>query len=465
MGVFRTGVFPDLQILGWEVIPVMVRSIPTDDTAPQHRRAEFAAVLTTVEMERMRQKGALLIDTRENAAYIGWTVGETARGGHIPGAVDFSALWLRYPEGEKGEDLRLQWLPRLLKRKHMDTAVDLILCDTNGRDAAEVACFLQKNSCSRLYYYDMGPWTQDPSLPLIRYPNYALLVPAFAVHALLQGTVPETFSPTDRPRLFEVSWGEAEETSYAAGHVPGAVHVNTDWFEPPESEWMLDCDENLEKLACRLGIRAEDCVIVTGQELAPVCRFAVILRYLGVRDVRVMNGGMLHWQANGYEMDTGATGPAPVLEFGMLVPGQPQWIMSIPQVQQRLGEPDFTLVDTRSWEEYTGQTTGYSYHRFAGRIPGSVFGYPGPDHSSSPCRYRNPDNTPGNREEVLGMWREAGIDLDTHLSFFCGGGWRAAEILWFARVFGLENTSLYSDGWCGWSNRGLPSESGEPEDA
>jgi 3-mercaptopyruvate sulfurtransferase SseA len=39
-----------------------------------------------------------------------------------------------------------------------------------------------------------------------------------------------------------------------------------------------------------------------------------------------------------------------------------------------------------------------------------------------------------------------------HLSFMCGGGWRAAEVLTFAHVIGVSNTSLYSDGWIGWSS-------------
>lgn len=32
------------------------------------------------------------------------------------------------------------------------------------------------------------------------------------------------------------------------------------------------------------------------------------------------------------------------------------------------------------------------------------------------------------------------------MSFMCGSGWRAAEVLWDMRVMGYENISLYSDG-------------------
>jgi len=35
--------------------------------------------------------------------------------------------------------------------------------------------------------------------------------------------------------------------------------------------------------------------------------------------------------------------------------------------------------------------------------------------------------------------------------FFCGTGWRAAEVLWYADVMGLGNISLYDGGWNEWS--------------
>lgn len=77
--------------------------------------------------------------------------------------------------------------------------------------------------------------------------------------------------------------------------------------------------------------------------------------------------------------------------------------------------------------------------------------------------YRNADWTMRNGYEILKMWEDAGIDLNKHLSFMCGGGWRAAEVYWFSRVMGLENTSLFSDGWCAWSNDGLPFITGDPK--
>ena len=115
--------------------------------------------------------------------------------------------------------------------------------------------------------------------------------------------------------------------------------------------------------------------------------------------------------------------------------------------------PDkFMLIDTRTWAEFIGKTSGYKYHVFKGRIPGSVYGQTNFRGENSLTPYRNIDNTMRNADEILELWKREGIRTDRHLSFMCGGGWRAAEVLTFARVMGLPNTSLYSDGWIGWSN-------------
>ena len=78
--------------------------------------------------------------------------------------------------------------------------------------------------------------------------------------------------------------------------------------------------------------------------------------------------------------------------------------------------------------------------------------------------FRNIDNTMRNFDEIVALWKEAGIDLDNNLSFMCGSGWRAAEVLMYANVYGLKDVSLYSDGWIGWSNNpSNPVETGETE--
>ena len=100
--------------------------------------------------------------------------------------------------------------------------------------------------------------------------------------------------------------------------------------------------------------------------------------------------------------------------------------------------------------------------KIAGRINGSVYAYAGKNSSYSLYYYRNIDKTMRDSDEILNMWEEAGLDTNNRLAFMCGSGWRAAEVLWDAKVMGLDNTTLYSDGWIGWSNLGYDYVVGEP---
>lgn len=427
--------------------------------------AGFSVATTEDVKSALNDANSVVVDARINSAYIGWTLEGVERGGHIKGATDFSARWLdsTYSDTENlEEETRAQVLTQYLVDKGLTSDKSVIVYDANGTDAQAVADYLVSQGISDVSLYDVKEWAADASLEMESYSNYSMLVPAEQVKALIDGQTPETFAQGVDYKLFDVSWGEVDNSGYLDGHVPGSVHVNTDWFEPEEGNWMLADDATLLALMLKLGITAEDHIVVTGPEPMASCRFAVILKYMGVEDVRVMSGGWVEWSDLGYEMETENVAPVAGESFGVDTPANPDWIDTQDEVAQLLTQDDFTLVDNRTWEEYIGESTGYSYHDKAGRIPGAVFGYAGKISSSSVSYYRNIDKTMRNADEILAMWEECGIDSGKHLSFMCGSGWRAAEILWYAQVMGLENTSLYSDGWIGWSNSDRPTETGAP---
>ncbi|SCG82263.1 thiosulfate sulfurtransferase [Proteiniborus sp. DW1] len=407
--------------------------------------------------EKLNDDSWVIVDTRINDAYNGWKLEGVKRGGHIKGAVDFSAKWLDV-EVDNKESI----LSETINVKGIEPAKNIVLYDANGKDALKVAEYLKGKGYENLYTYDVKEWAEDESLPMEFYENYKLIVPASIVKDIIDGKKPETFEDATQIKIIEASWGE-EDTSYANGHVPTSFHINTDWIEPPPA-WMLADDATLTEFALNNGFTKDDTVIVTGEAQMAAYRVATVLRYIGVKDVRVLNGGLGAWISAGYEVETESHKPTPVTDFGAKIPANPDLIDTQEELKVSLAKTDeFTLVDNRTWEEHIGESSGYSYHDKKGRIPGSVFGYAGKTDANSLDYYRNIDNTMRNADEIIAMWKEYGIDTNKHLSFMCGSGWRAAEVLYYAQVMGLENTSLYSDGWIGWSNNPEnPVETGEP---
>ena len=117
------------------------------------------------------------------------------------------------------------------------------------------------------------------------------------------------------------------------------------------------------------------------------------------------------------------------------------------------------VIDTRSWEQYIGNDSGYDYLDKAGRIPGTKWCY-------YPRHYTTPINQIGNLEVMLKVWEASGIDLNKTMAFFCGSAsWGASILKTFADVSGLSTGTIYEGGWCEWCDYPEnPYETGIPDE-
>lgn len=400
-------------------------------------------VATTDEVKSaLSSKSALVVDARENSAFGGWPLDGVARGGHIDGAVDFSAVWLTI----KSDDAKVQkatddQLAAAYEAKGLKAAKAAIVYDANGKDALAVADYLKSNGVADVKVYDVKQWASDSALPMKSYPNYSLIVPASYVKEKVDA------SATAGVKIFECAWGK-ETPEYKAAHIPGAIHIDTDEVEVGPV-WNRIADPLLQKFAEKNGITTETPVILYGADSMPAYRVATIMRYMGVKDVRVLDGGFAAWTRAGYATQAGSNPKVPVASFGATVPVRDDYIVDMPEAKAILADPTgSSLVDIRSWDEVIGKTPGYSDIHEAGRPAGSRWG------GDDPADFRNVDGTMRNFDEAIARWAEWGIKPDQRLAFFCGTGWRAAEVLNYADVAGLKNIALYDGGWYEWIMRG-----------
>lgn len=419
---------------------------PSNTDSEKGQKDAFNNISTHELQKRIAQKDWVIVDARINDAFNGWPLDGVKRGGHIKCAVDFSANWLKVDVKNKEQEL-----DRVLKDKGITPEKNIVLYDANGKDAQEVAYFLMNKGYKKIYAYDVKEWAADNSLPMEGYPNHKLIVPAVWVNDLIKN------NNNGKPyKIFEVSWG-AESKDYKKGHIPGAVHIDTDEVEEPPI-WNRLSDSGLEKFALNNGITVDTTVVLYGTDPTAAYRVAAILKYMGSKDVRVLNGGLIAWESAGYQVETKPNKKVPVNAFGVKVPENKDYLIDLPEAKQILADKmGSKLVDIRSWEEHIGQTSGYDYIKGKGRPAGAVWGHDLQD-------FRNLDNTMRNGAEIQAFWIEWGISPDQKLSFFCGTGWRAAEVLIYADVMGLKNISLYDGGWNEWSNGPAnPIETGEPD--
>jgi thiosulfate/3-mercaptopyruvate sulfurtransferase len=194
-------------------------------------------------------------------------------------------------------------------------------------------------------------------------------------------------------------------------------------------------------------------------------RCAHIMMYAGVRDVRILNGGLQAWMDAGYETTAQEHAPASVSDFGTPIPGRPELFVDLPQAKQILQTPGENLVCVRSWAEFTGEVSGYNYIAKKGRIPGAVFANCGSDayHMEN---YRNVDETVRDYHEIEAAWARAGIEAEAFNAFYCGTGWRASEAFFNAWLLGWPRVAVFDGGWFEWSrDDDNPFETGVPSEA
>jgi thiosulfate/3-mercaptopyruvate sulfurtransferase len=429
-------------------------------TKEEVKESEFKTISTDELKTNIEKKDWIVVDTRSNDAYNGWKEDDVKRGGHIKGATDFSANWIKVDVENKDKKIE-----KSLKDKDMTTDKNIALYDTNGKDAQEVAKFLKEKGYENIYIYDAKQWIEDESLPMESYENYEMFVPAWWVNDVINGKKPETYE-NNNFKVFEVSWGDLEAAKdYKNGHIPGAVHINTDEMEEPPV-WNRKVDSELEKFALNNGITIDTTTILYGEDPLASQRIAAILNYMGVKDVRVINGGTLSWKTAGYEMEKDINEKQPVDAFGTKVPANKQLIVNLPEAKEMFKDESSRMADVRTWDEFIGKTPGYSDITIKGRPQGALWAHAGIEGLSDMAEYRNPDNTMRNGYEVEKMWANENITRDQKIAFYCGTGWRAAETLNIALVMGFENAHLWDGGWYEWiTEPANPIELGEPKDA
>ncbi|KQY47281.1 sulfurtransferase [Cellulomonas sp. Root137] len=259
----------------------------------------------------------------------------------------------------------------------------------------------------------------------------AVIVEAEALAAVLAGDEP--------PVLLDVRWalGQTDgHEQYLAGHLPGAVFVDldTELAAPPtprDGRHPLPDLAAFEADARRWGVSGERSVVaydaVGGMSAA---RVWWLLRWAGVRDVRLLDGGLAAWTAAGFALEAGSVTPEP--GDVVLVPG------ALPTIDaDEAAAWTGSLLDARAAERYAGEVEPVDPR--AGHIPGAVSvptaGNVGADGSFLP-------------DEELRA-RFAGVQGP--VAVYCGSGVTAAHEVAALASIGVE-AALYPGSWSQWSN-------------
>jgi thiosulfate/3-mercaptopyruvate sulfurtransferase len=156
------------------------------------------------------------------------------------------------------------------------------------------------------------------------------------------------------------------QADYAKGHVPGAVRVDVkSWQQLGGKAGGFHDAKAWGQYVGRLGIGYDSQVVVYGSSLPDTARIWWTLKYLGLPDVAVLNGGWELWSKEKRPTDTSA----PSVEAVQFEPKfQPDRLEEIDSLKKSLHAGKVTVVDARSSDEFTGKEVR---GKRGGHIPGA----------------------------------------------------------------------------------------------
>ncbi len=187
--------------------------------------------------------------------------------------------------------------------------------------------------------------------------------PLIDVHALRH-----ELAGDDPPVLLDVRWalgGPDGASEYAAGHLPGAVYVDLDTqLSRPrragEGRHPLPDPVALQEVLRDAGVRTGSRVVVYDAAASTsAARGWWVLRWAGLQDVRVLDGGLAAWTAAGFDVSTDVPLPdpgdvevAPARCRSWTPPRSPTW--RAPAWCSTPGRPSATAVTSNPWTPWPG---------------------------------------------------------------------------------------------------------------
>lgn len=249
---------------------------------------------------------------------------------------------------------------------------------------------------------------------------------------------------SDSVVLLDVRWALGDDRGrerHLEGHLPGAVFVDleTELAGPPsaaDGRHPLPSLQRLQDAARRWGISDGDAVVAydaTGGLAA--ARAWWLLRWGGLTDVRLLDGGLDAWRRAGGEIETGAVDP----EAGdVTLTGGGMPVLSI---DEAAALPSVgVLLDARAGERYRGEVEPVDPR--AGSVPGAL--------SAPTTENLTPDGTFRAASELSRRFASLGATPGATVGVYCGSGVTAAHEIAALAEAGIE-AALWPGSWSQWS--------------
>jgi thiosulfate/3-mercaptopyruvate sulfurtransferase len=241
-------------------------------------------------------------------------------------------------------------------------------------------------------------------------------------------------------RVIEV---DEDTTAYEKGHIAGAAGWN--WKSDLHTKVGRDYVDQagLTELLRAAGVGPDATVILYGGNNNWFAAYAYwILKYRGVDNVKLLNGGRKKWELESREL----TAEVPAFDrtdVTVDASDRPEFRAFRDEVISKIGAS--AMVDVRSPEEYRGEKLAPDHlPQEQSQVPGHI-----PGAANIPwVKAANDDGTFKSADELQALYGDAGVTADKEVIAYCRIGERSSHT-WFAlrELLGYDNVKNYDGSW------------------
>jgi thiosulfate/3-mercaptopyruvate sulfurtransferase len=238
---------------------------------------------------------------------------------------------------------------------------------------------------------------------------------------------------------------DEDTTAFEGGHIPGAVALDwkTELAAAPRRDFISGAD--LAALLASKGVSDQQRLVLYGANNNWFAAYAYwLLRYRGLDNVSLLNGGRIKWQLEGRPFTTLTTAPDDTATFSK-GKDRPAIRAFRELVVTRARDRGGALVDVRSPAEFSGEQLAPPH------LPGEQPYVPGhiPGAANIPwSKAANEDGSFRTAGELADIYSEAGISPQQSVITYCRIGERSSHT-WFVltQLLGYPDVANYDGSW------------------
>jgi len=246
------------------------------------------------------------------------------------------------------------------------------------------------------------------------------------------------------------------KAEFLDAHIPGALFFDIDDIADEKSALphMLPSPTKFASRMKRMGIGDGMHIVAYDSEgLYSAARVWWMFRIMGHEEVRVLNGGLRKWKAEGRPLEAGEPRQrtprhfTPVFNAGL--------VRDAGDVKALIDSRAAQIVDARAAARFEGTVAEPRAGLRAGHIPSA--------RNVPFASLLNADGTMKDAAELRQIFKAAKVDPDRPVVASCGSGVTAGVIALALAILGRPDAAVYDGSWSEWgADHALPIETGPP---